>query len=400
VEDRADVGARQGRANVLRTLGRSGPMHRTELARTLGVSPATITEVTRELLDLGLVRTVGKRPSRGGRPAELLALVSDSALLLGVKVAPDHVSGVLVDLAGTVVDSFEVPFDARSPNLVGALESVLTDHLAEDRLLGVGLGVPGMVARADGGRVTAPTLGWVDLDLGSRLQERLGLPVIVENDVHTLAVAERLFGRGADVDDFVTITLGEGVGLGVVIGGELHTGARGGAAEIGHVIVDESGPRCGCGRHGCLEAFASDPALVGRAVEEGILPTDGSIEELRAVPEAAAIFARAGTHLGRTVATVVTILAPQMILVSGEGVASWPLLRQSFETAFRAGVLPAHADVPVVMGRWDDLDWARGAASLLARTIFAPSTSDGAVERLVRSRLAATAQLRIAADGR
>ena len=385
---------------MLRTLGLVGPMHRTALAQKLGVSPATITELTRELLDLGLLRTAGKEPSRGGRPKELLALVSNSGHLLGVKVASDRVIGVVVDLAGTVVSDFEAPFDARTDDPISALEAVLADRLDDEALLGVGLGVPGMVDRTGGGRVTAPTLDWVDIQLGSELQERLGLPVIVENDVHTLAVAERIFGRGAEVSDFITITLGEGVGLGIVIGGELHTGAHGGAAEIGHVIVDPSGPQCRCGKRGCLEAIASEPALVRAGIEAGVIAQGDTIADLRSAPAAAPIFAEAGRHIGRTVATVVTLLAPEMILLAGAGVASWPLLEPSFAAEFGSSVVAVHAGIPVVADAFEDLDWARGAASLLARTIFSPSASDGTVERLVRSRLAASAQLRIAADGR
>lgn len=383
---------------MLRLLGRAGPMHRTALARQLGVSPATITEVTRELLELGLIRNAGKQPSNGGRPAELLALVPESGRLLGVKVASDHASGVVVDLAGGVVGSFEAPFDAHTADLVDALEVLLAEWIGDNRLLGVGLGVPGMV---DGrGRVTAPTLGWVGIELGAQLQQRLGLPVIVENDVHTLAVAESLYGHGAEVDDFIVVTLGRGVGLGVVISGELHRGARGGAAEIGHITVDPAGPRCGCGRSGCLEAYASAPAMVDRAVEEGLVGRGATIEDLFDLPTAAHIFEQAGVHLGRTVATVVTLLAPQMILVSGEGVSYWDRLQRAFDSGFRAAVIAAHADVPVVVDRWEDLDWARGAASLLARTVFSPSSSDGTVERLVRSRLTSAVPVSPVAHGR
>lgn len=402
----ADPGSRQTRADVLRSLGVHGPMSRNVLARTLGVSPATITGLTRELLELGLLRNVGKRPSSGGRPAELLELVADSGHLLGAKVASDRVVGVITDLSGEIVDSFEFEFNARSVDPISELELSLRDRfgLEPSRLLGVGLGVPGMVNSAEGGRVTAPTLGWSDLPLGSELQSRLGLPVMVENDVHTLAVAEQLFGQGRDVDDFVTITLGAGVGMGLVVSGELVTGARGGAGELGHVMAVEDGPVCTCGRHGCLESVASEPSLLRKAGEGGLVDAGATIADLRQLastdPEVSAIFATAGTHLGRAVATVVTLLAPEMVLVSGEGVASWPLLKDAFAEAFASSVVEGMPEVPVVVDHWDDLDWARGAASLLARTVFAPSSSDGTVERLVRTRLAETAQQRSAANDR
>jgi predicted NBD/HSP70 family sugar kinase len=138
-------------------------------------------------------------------------------------------------------------------------------------MLGVGLGVPGIAAE---GRVDSPLLGWAGFALGDDLQDALGVPVLVDNDVNTLAVAERLYGRGHDIADFVTVTVGSGIGLGIVIDGEVHRGARGGAGEFGHVCVDPDGPLCGCGNRGCLEALVGDAGLVARGRAAGILGAD------------------------------------------------------------------------------------------------------------------------------
>jgi predicted NBD/HSP70 family sugar kinase len=266
----ADLNGDVTQTSVLRAVGVHGPISRTELARQLGVSAGTITTVTRELLELGLLETVGKvRGDRRGRPAELLGLVAGSAHTIGAKVTSAQVVGMVADLGGNVLASFTEPFDPRGDDPCGSLEQILRRHMGDGPgpLLGIGLGVPGMVDSEAGGTATAPTLGWDRLPVGAELQRRLDLPVIVENDVHTLAVAESLFGRGQQIDDFLTVTIGRGVGLGIVTGNELHRGAHGGAAELGHTEVVPNGPRCDCGRRGCLEALVSEPALVRTARE-------------------------------------------------------------------------------------------------------------------------------------
>lgn len=361
----------------------------------LEVSPATVTILTRELLELGLIQTVGKQPSGGGRPAELLELVGSSAHMIGAKVTADRVIGVTTDLAGEVLGWFTEVFDARPERVFDELEAVLARHMGDGPgiLLGIGLGVPGMVDSADGGRVFAPTLGWSDLRVGAEMQRRLGVPVIVENDVHTLAVAERLFGHGREVNDFITVTIGHGIGLGIVAGGELHTGAAGGAGEIGHVLMVPDGPLCECGRSGCLEAVSSEPAMVRQAQQSGLIRSGDGIAELRALAsdgdaDVLSIFTEGGRLLGRAVASVVNLLAPEMVVVSGEGTASWPHLEKAFTFEFQDRLLEIHRDAEVRVDHWDDLDWARGAVSLLTRSVFAPATTDGTVERLVRDRLA------------
>src|SRR5207302_408916 len=215
------------RSAILRLIGSSGPIARTDIARRLGLSPATVTAVTRELVDHGLVRVAERAPSRGGRPALLLELVGSAATAFGVKVAPDHLVGVRIDLEANVLERQEVPFDAAGPDAVDQLAERLAGWLGDSSewppLLGVGLGVPG-VFDSRTGLLESPLLGWRGVALSARLQNRLGLPVFVDNDVNTLAVAERLYGRGRDVEHFITVTLGLGVGLGIVAAGDIYRG--------------------------------------------------------------------------------------------------------------------------------------------------------------------------------
>lgn len=387
------------RAAILALIGSTGPIARVEIARRLALSPATVTEVTKQLVAEGLVRVVDQAPSRGGRPPLLLGLVAEAAHALGVKIAADHLAIVRVNLEGEVLWRADRPFDATSgaalEELVTALQAVIGDvGPTRAHLLGIGLGVPGIVD--PNGVVEAAVLGWRAVELGPTLRKRLGLPVLIDNDVNTLAVAERLYGRGRDVDHFLAITIGRGVGLGIVIAGELHRGFRGGAGEFGHVAVAEDGPPCYCGKRGCLEALVADPALVLQAVAEGILDPGGTGAEgtarLRALAEvgderARGIYARAGATLGRAVAGLVNVLGPQLILMSGEGIEAWPYLADSFERALHRDTFPPLRDVAVEVDPWDDAKWARGAAALVLRATFAAPLYERQLEDTVRDRL-------------
>lgn len=383
------------RAAVLGLIGSSGPIARADIARALQLSPATVTAVTRDLVDEGIVRVVDQIPSAGGRPALRLALVPEAGHVLGVKVSPDHLAGVVVDLEGEVVDAFTTPFDATGPHVIDRIEAAIrpvVDRRADAApLIGIGLGVPGLVD-ADGGTVEAPSLGWGRLALGSVLRSRMGVPVLIENDVNTLAIAERLYGYGREIDDFVTVTIGAGVGLGIVSRGELHRGSRGGAGELGHVTIRPDGPPCYCGRRGCLETLVSDGALVRDAVAGSLLTPGGSADDLLALADsrnavARELYAGSGSILGEAVAIVVNLLDPRLVLIGGEGTRAWHHMADAFDKALRARLFPPVADVRVEVDPWDDTRWARGAAALVLRSTFTASLERQQVDDDVRGRL-------------
>jgi predicted NBD/HSP70 family sugar kinase len=368
------------RIAVLRLIGAAGPIARKDVARQLGLSPATVTSVTRELLERGVVRVVDTAPSNGGRPAILLDLVGSAATAFGVKIAPDHLVGVRVDLDAELLDRFDLAFDAAAPGSLERLGDVLSTWLAEapahTPLLGVGLGMPGIVD-GRGRSVTSPTLGWENVPLSRILQQRLCVPVVIDNDVNTLAVWERLYGRGRDIEHFITVTIGRGVGLGIVAGGDIYHGYRGGAGEFGHISAVADGPVCSCGRHGCLEAVVADPALVAEARAQGVLSRRQGIDRLRALADAGdrraeEIFARAGGVLGRSVAGLVNVLSPELVLVSGEGTQAWAHMAGEFDRVLRSNVFAPLGKVAVEVDPWDDAKWAVGAAALVLRATFTP----------------------------
>lgn len=361
---------------VLALLGRAGPMSRADVARELDISPPTVTQVVRRLLEQAMVEELEQAPSRGGRRGQLIGLVATAARAVGLKVAADHVAIVEARLDGSVLASHTLAFDAMAPDAPGRLASVLRPFLEEQAdipLLGLGVGVPGVVDSPDSGRVEAPVLGWNDVPLGRHLHGALGLPVLVENDVKALAVAEQLFGRGRRHKDFLVVTIGSGVGMGIVANGSVYRGSRGGAGEFGHFPVDPQGPLCACGNRGCLEAIIGSTGLVRSAQAEGVLRAGQGIERLqeladRGNPKAAAIYAQAAGLLARAVAALVTVLDPEVVIVLGEGACAW----QHWDAAFRAGLVGAipspMSQTPIEVEPWDDSAWAQGAAAIVLAT--------------------------------
>jgi predicted NBD/HSP70 family sugar kinase len=389
------------RSAIFRMIVTSGPIARTQIAKTLGLSPATVTAVTRELLDQGIIRVAERAPSKGGRPALLLELVGGAASAFGVKVAPDHLVGVRVDLEAQLIERYEVPFDATAEDAIGELTRILGEWVrqgpGDPPLLGVGLGVAG-VFDASTGTLQSPLLGWRDVKLAEIVQAKLGVPVFVDNDVNTLAVAERLYGRGHDVENFITVTIGRGVGLGIVAGGDIYRGFGGGAGEFGHTFAVEDGALCTCGKHGCLESVVADPALIAEGRRLGLLDAGQGIERLHELAregqlQARQIYHDAGTKLGRAVAGLVNVLAPELVLVSGEGTQAWPYLGEAFSAAYAANVFPPLGDVSVEVDPWDDAKWAIGAATLVLRATFVPGLDEQSSDHFVRARLERVATL-------
>lgn len=381
---------------VLGLLGTRGPLSRAEVARLLAISPATVTQTTKALLARGLVVELDQVPSQGGRPARLLGLVAAATGAIGAKVTADHVAVVHVALDGSVTRSTVHPFDPDQPHALDTLATLLRGEVAEHEghLLGVGVGIPGAVDGQASGNVEAPTLGWSEARVGQTLRSALRVPVLVENDVNTLAVAERVYGIGRKHGSYLVATIGRGIGCGVVVDGALYRGAFGGAGEIGHIPMTVGGPLCGCGGTGCLEAYVGQQALERTGRERGVLDLGEGVAALEAAADrgdagAQAIYAEAGAMLGRALAGVVHTLDPEVVVLLGEGIPAWPHWEAGFATAFRRHLMPARRGTPYVIESWDEDKWALGAAALVLATPFDHTGATGDQGTLVRERLSA-----------
>ncbi len=371
-------------AAVLRSLVLNGPVSRAALARETGLSAVTVGAIVTELIEQGLVVDSGDTDATAGRPGRLLRFNSGAFVAIGVKLADRRLVGAITDLRATVLAEAHLPLDRPTPSdLIAALNDLVVTLLDEtsidrDRLLGVGIGLPGVVDQASGTTHHSPFLEWTDVPLVGMAEEALGVPVFIENDVSTLALTERWFGIGQDVSDFLLVTIGQGIGLGVVIDGRLHSGARGGVGEFGHMVVDDSTAQCACGNTGCLEATTSEPALLRQAAalaaDKGLEPVK-DLRELyqRALSDAdhAAIVLAAGEALGRGIANLINVLAPEMVILTGDGLFEGSMIAESIAHSVESHVFAGlHDRYRLLIEQLPDGPWARGAASLVLSELF------------------------------
>jgi predicted NBD/HSP70 family sugar kinase len=370
------------RSLVLNTIKRFGPIARAAVARRTGLSPATVTGITAELIKDDLIFEKETGDSRGGRRPILLALHPNGGYVIGIKLTETQVIGALTDLEATVLGKKSKALGDRHPSAVIRTLADLVEelhqqaHLPRKKLLGVGIGLAGIVDSERGVLRQSPFFGWKNLPLRSLLQERIQAPVYVDNDVNTLTLAEKWFGAGQGVENFLTVTIGRGVGLGVVVNGQFYRGAGGGAGEFGHITVDPQGPLCPCGKRGCLEAFVGEPALIKSVQSSPIAGTIQSVDELIALAEggdatARELFARAGAILGQAIANLVNVFNPQRIVIGGEGVRIGDWIFDPMRTTLHQHAVPElWEDLELKIEPWGDDAWARGAASLVLRELF------------------------------
>jgi predicted NBD/HSP70 family sugar kinase len=263
--------------------------------------------------------------------------------------------------------------------LTDALRAVEPEFAAETEGLGVCLG--GHVDGRTGTLRYSPFFAWRDVELATLLEARTGLATVVENDVNALAVAEQWFGAGRDVDNFAVVTVGAGIGCGLIVDGALVHGASGMAGELGHVTVEPDGLECRCGKRGCLETVASDESIL-HAIPGSPTSIAEAVELARSGDAAASdAFARAGDAIGRAVSTLVNLVEPERIVFSGEGVVASDLLMDSVAAAIGRNAFGSAAEgLEIVTRPLGDETWARGAAvNALRHLIARPATRAGSI---------------------
>jgi predicted NBD/HSP70 family sugar kinase len=331
---------RTNRSAVLRKLYFDGPLSRQELAPATGLSSGSISNVVAELTADGLLEEAGSVDSDGGRPRTLLRVARRSAYLIGVDVGETRVRVELFDLALTELARAERPLAVHGydvERVVGHIRSALADVLRDanvspSRLLGVGVGVPGIVDRSSpgGAVVHGQTVGWDAVPLESLLREAGALPaevpLFIDNGAKTLGQAEMWFGAGRGARHAVIALIGSGVGACIITDGGLYGGAHSSAGEWGHTTLQVRGRRCRCGAMGCLEAYVSAEAVLERWAEIGG-DVGGADEETalatllaradEADEKAVALLDETAEYLGAGIADLVNLFNPERIILSG-----------------------------------------------------------------------------------
>ncbi|MBT4266686.1 MAG: ROK family transcriptional regulator [Deltaproteobacteria bacterium] len=379
------------RFNILNTIRVAKLISRVDIAKSTGLSQASVTGISAELIRDGIILEKKSRKSSLGRRPILLSLNPDGAIVIGVKISIHQVSIVLLDFEATVLKTDIVPLDRKmytveeiAEVIVQAVQACLWKaNYHKSQISGIGIGIPGIVDSPSGLVKFLPNYQWRNANLQELVHRRLELLTYVENDANALAVAEQWFGEGRGVDNFLLISLEYGVGSGIVINGQLYRGQSGISSEFGHTTIDGTGPECRCGKRGCIESVAGENALLREA---GILEKKGdwirtetdeiSLEEIiQAAREGHQglkdIFERAGRTLGIGIANLVGIFGPAKIFITGKCVMAGDLMFDPlFETVDLNISKNFDIKANIIVQKWTQLDWARGAGAVVLQEMY------------------------------
>ncbi len=376
------------RQQVFEAIRAAGSLARIDIAKVVGISPGSVSAITSELIEAGLIMETGQ-PARDtdasrGRPPVALCVRPQARHVAGIKLSSPAHSAVIVDFAGNRIAEASMPRrHARhsTADILSETEAILDEVIAgsgltRDDISAIGLGVPGFVD-ADMGMVSwCPIMAERDVPLRDLLERRLGITVAIDNDANLLTMAELWFGAGRRLADFAVVTIEHGIGMGLVINHALYRGANGMGMELGHTKVQLDGALCRCGQRGCLEAYVADYALVREAstalnwnspAEEPLHVLESLYSHAKAGNAAArSIFHRAGRYLALGLSNVVTLFDPSLIILSGERMRYDYLYAQ--DVLAEMGIMSPDTGgghgPKVEIHAWGNMVWAQGAAAL------------------------------------
>ncbi len=351
---------------------------RIALASFTGLSATAIGAIVKGLLEEGYVHETGSGESSGGRKPVLLRLMPNRWFGIGVDVDARFLYLSILDHAGGVLWQRRQEGDGRvSPDAtvsrIGALatEALRETGISKEKILGMGVSVPGIVDRRTRNIAFAPNLAWTDASIRGPLETAVGLPVLVENESVCSTLCEQWMGSCRLVEDFVQINIDTGIGAGLFLKGGLYRGTSGSAGEVGHIIVEDEGPLCTCGNHGCLETLSSLDAMLREAKASSFESFQATVRA--GEPGCVAVMERASRSLGRAVAMLVNTLNPSRIVLGKRFPEYADLaLRTVRDEVERLALKWPFAQMEVVPASFGEESSSYGAAILPIRQLMQP----------------------------
>ncbi len=362
-----------------------------DLAQLTGLSPTACGIIVTNLLDKGYISEAGVGVSTGGRRPVLYELIPRSYFSIGVDIDVDYIRFILMDITGQVEYRDKIPSKSNYSVLASIelveekLHQIIQKHnIKEERLLGVGVSIPGMIDNLTHEVVFAPNLGWERVDLENMMASIGSFPIYVDNEAICSAICENWIGCCINQKDFVCINMKSGIGSSIFAGGNLYRGCCGSAGEIGHIMVDPNGPKCGCGNYGCLETLASSKAMVEKAqkqIKQGLIADltdidsitiDDIISSTKAGNEATrVILVEASGYLGLAVANLINTINPSKIVL-GKELDKFPedILDHLKNIAFAKALKYPASRVEIVTSELGEDTSALGAAIIPLQKLF------------------------------
>lgn len=337
---------------VLDTIRQYAPLSRVQVSQRTGLNKATVSNLVAELITEDLIQEMGPGESSGGRKPLLLLFNGRSGFAIGLELSVSYLKGVLTDLHGHVEAEQVLPLDRTDyPSVLEYIQEMVRQLSAlapssRHGIVGVGIGVPGMVD-ADGIVLFAPNLGWEEVPLGQQLAEELQMPVLVDNEANAGAQGELHYGmdgeEGYGTRNLVYISVGSGIGSGIIMDGKPYKGAWGYAGETGHMSIDWDGLRCSCGSRGCWELYASERYYTR---SEPPLPTLHTPELLQHAShghtQVQQLFHEIGAYMGIGITNIVNSFNPELIIIGGSLSEARTWLEAPLQDIVAQRTLPYH----------------------------------------------------------
>ncbi|EKY3116883.1 ROK family transcriptional regulator [Cronobacter turicensis] len=375
-------------AAVYRLIDQQGPISRIQIAEQSQLAPASVTKITRQLIERGLIKEVDQQASTGGRRAISIVTETRHFQAVGVRLGRHDATLTLFDLSSKVLAEEHFPLPERTQE---TLEHALLNIIAQfidtwqrkiRELIAVSVILPGLVDPESGVIRYMPHINVENWPLVDALQKRFNVACFVGHDIRSLALAEHYFGATRDCEDSILVRVHRGTGAGIISNGRIFIGRNGNVGEIGHIQVDPLGERCHCGNFGCLETVAANAAIeqrVRQLLEQGH-PSRLTQDEcnIKAICKAAnrgdalacEVVERVGRQLGKTIAIAINLFNPQKVVIAGEIVEAQKVLLPAIESCINTQSLKAfRKNLPVVPSQLDHRS-AIGAFALVKRAML------------------------------
>ncbi|MFC3038690.1 ROK family protein [Virgibacillus xinjiangensis] len=312
---------------VFNSIKNKGPMSRTQISKNTGLNKATVSTMASELIDESFVNEMESGQSSGGRKPVMLYFNNHAGYSIGIDLGVNYILGVLTDLNGTIMEELSSPLSSTEYTEVKrSLNAIIESLMAKAQdspygVIGIGIGAPGYVD-LDEKILFAPNLKWNEVDLKADIEGEFDIPVYIQNEANCGARGENLYGAGKDISNLVYISIGIGIGAGIIIHNELYSGTSGISGEIGHFTIEANGRKCTCGNHGCWELYASENALLQNATQQKVLNDreDISLEEIMADakmgnPKVLHVLHTLGEYIGIGLTNVINTFNPEMVII-------------------------------------------------------------------------------------
>ena len=337
------------------------PISRADLVKDTGLRAGTVSVIVNRLLRASIVYEGEAAPSSGGRPATYLQVNSERAYVVGVNIGVHQTLYGVSDFNGRILNQRTIQTEPNAEVFLSRLGdeigTLLKASFRRARLTGVGISLPGLIDRLDGCLVRSPNLGWRDVPIQSMLEDKLQLPVYLENDANAAALSELWYGpiQVWSAHCILFILIVEGVGTGLILNGEVYVGSRIGMGGFGHIPVDPNGPACSCGNNGCWESFASNEATLrrymsARSETEKQVTTMPELIALAYSGDGAAREAlyTSAAYIGRAIKGLAQGLAPEVIVIGGQITAAWSMVEEIIVREVHSEYLVAGISKPAV----------------------------------------------------